>query len=95
MVTSHVVFVDRVAVLSGFSHFDEGTLADKTNSTVFDSHMQFGDALFGYCRGSEAGRALYHDDDHLGEYGNRQSISIFKLVFEENNLNAFSSRLLI
>lgn len=34
-----------------------------------------------YCHGSDAGRALYHDDDHLSEYGNRKLVPLFKLVF--------------
>lgn len=35
----------------------------------------------GYCHGSDAGRALYHDDDHLSEYGNRKLVPLFKPVF--------------
>lgn len=34
-----------------------------------------------YCHGADAGRALYFDDDHLSEYGNRKLVPMFRRVF--------------
>jgi hypothetical protein len=37
----------------------------------------------GNCYGSQNGRPLYHDDDHLSEFGNKLLMPLFKQVFDE------------
>jgi peptidoglycan/LPS O-acetylase OafA/YrhL len=37
----------------------------------------------GKCFGSQNGRPLYHDDDHLSEFGNKLLVPMFKQVFDE------------
>jgi hypothetical protein len=37
----------------------------------------------GRCYGSMNGRPLYHDDDHLSQFGNKLLVPMFKKVFEE------------
>jgi len=36
----------------------------------------------GRCSGSKAGLPIYHDDDHLSEYGNKLLVPMFRKVFE-------------
>jgi len=40
-----------------------------------------------YCYGSQNGRPLYSDDDHLNEFGNKLLIPMFDKVFETNIAN--------
>jgi peptidoglycan/LPS O-acetylase OafA/YrhL len=36
-----------------------------------------------YCYGSEEGRSLYFDDDHLSEFGNRRLIPLFQSIWKQ------------
>lgn len=36
-----------------------------------------------YCYGSKEGRPLYHDDDHMSEYGNKLLVPMFEQVFSD------------
>ncbi|MBJ7308734.1 acyltransferase family protein [Rugamonas sp. CCM 8940] len=38
----------------------------------------------GRCHGIKDGQALYYDDDHLSEYGNKQLVPMFRRVFAGN-----------
>lgn len=41
-----------------------------------------------FCYGSEDGKSLYVDDDHLSEYGNKRLLDLFKTIFiDANNEN--------
>jgi hypothetical protein len=37
----------------------------------------------GRCYGSQNGRPLYHDDDHLSEFGNKLLVPMFAEVFDD------------
>lgn len=37
----------------------------------------------GYCLGSEQGKPLYFDDDHLSETGNKKLVPLFSTIFEK------------
>ena len=42
----------------------------------------------GRCQGARDGRPIYHDDDHLSEYGNRLRVPMFAEVFEPHGSGA-------
>jgi hypothetical protein len=65
-------------------HMAQDRISKYCNVTILDPIPYLCDDK--YCYGSKDGRALYYDDDHLSEYGNKLLEPMFEQIFKDRSI---------